>query len=101
MPSHFVAAALGHNPYRAVRQIPKQGRVLLLHVKNYCSVLRCIDVVHKAIDRRLGATNLALQQRIESPLYIARAQGTPVMKLDAAMKMKNVGERMGNFPALG
>ena len=99
MPRHFVAAAIGHNPDRAVRQIPEQGRVLFLHVEDHRDIVRRVDAVHERVHRRLGAANLALQQRVESPLHIARGERTPIVKRDATMQMKDVGERIGNLPA--
>src|SRR5262249_19526777 len=47
----------------------------------------------------LGATELALEERIEGPLDIFRSQRTAIMKSDAVAQVKHVGFWIGNFPA--
>jgi len=70
-------------------------------MKDHSEIVGRINVVDKAIIRRLGAANPALEQRIERPLHIAGGQSAAVMKSDAMMKMKNIGSRIGNLPPLG
>ena len=101
MPRHFISAAVGHNADRAIGEIPQQGGVRLFHVKYHGEVIRRIEVIHEAIGRRLGTANLSGKQGIEGPLHIARGERTPVVKLHAVMKVKDVGQRIGNLPALG
>src|ERR1700681_4990606 len=101
MPRYFLATALRHDADRPVRQIPKQSRVPLLHVEDDRSIVRRIDPIYEAVDRCLGTANPALQQRVESPLHIARSQRTPVVKLNPTMEMKYIRPRIANLPALG
>jgi len=44
----------------------------------------------------------SLPERSESKVHFtsARGQGTPVMKSDSRVQMKNVGERIGSLPTL-
>ena len=98
---HLIAAAIGYNANRAVRHIPEQGCVRLFHVEDHRSIVRRIDTVHEAVYRCLRAAYLALQQGIKRPLHIARSQRPPIVKFSAAMKMKDVGQGIGNLPAFG
>ena len=97
----FTSAAVGHDANRAIGQIPQQSGDRFLHVKDDGEVIGRIDAIDEAVDRRLGAANLALKQGIERPLHVARGERTSIMKLHAVMQMKDVGERIGNLPALG
>src|SRR5271167_816527 len=59
-----------------------------------------IDALHETIRGSFRATNLALEQGIERPLYIARSERPSIVKLYARMQVKDVGERIENLPAL-
>ncbi len=39
-------------------------------------------------------------ERIEGPLHVARGERLAIVKAHAVVQMKDVGQRIGNFPAL-
>src|SRR5579862_9463429 len=97
----LVAAAVGHNAHGAVGQIPQESGERLFEVEDDGEVVSRVDAIYELINACLGAANLSLQQRIESPLHITRRQRAAVVKLYPVMQMKNISERVGNIPALG
>ena len=91
MPRHFISAAPGHDAHRSIGETPKQGRVRFLQVEDNGEVVRRVDVIDKAIRRRLCATNPALKQGIKGPLHVARSEWATVVKLCPVMQMKDAG----------
>src|ERR1700757_4751000 len=101
MQRDLVAAAVGDDADRAVGEIPEQCCVRLFHVKDDRGVVGRFDMIDEFVDGRLGTADFSLQQRIEGPLHIAGCQRTAVVKLYATVQMKDVGQRIGDVPALG
>ena len=101
MPRHLIAAAVGHNANRSIGDVPQQRGVRFLHVEDNREVIRSVEMIEKAKGCRFRATNLSSKQGIESPLHVARGQRASVVEFHASMQMKNIGERVGNLPALG
>ena len=60
-------------------------------MKDDGEVIGRVDVIDEAIDRCFGAAHLALKERIEGPLHVARGERVSIMKLHAAMQVKDVG----------
>ena len=58
-------------------------------------------MIDETIGGGLGAANFALEQGIERPLHIARGERAAIVKRHAAMEVEDVGQRIGNLPALG
>ena len=99
MGGHFIAAAIGNDADRTVGKVPQQSGKRLFQMKYDRYIVWRVDVIHKVVSRRFGAANLALQQRIKSPLHIAGSQRPPVVKLHTRTQMKNIGTRIGYVPA--
>src|ERR1700693_3702437 len=101
MPRHFISATVRHNADRSIGEIPKQGRIRFLHVKDHGEVIGRVDTIDEAVDRGFSAANFALNEGVEGALHIARGEWASVMKRYAMVQVEDVGEGIGNFPTLG
>ena len=63
-------------------------------------VVRRVDMVDRSVGACLSAANFTAEERIESPLDVARGQQLPVVEVDSLMQMKDVRLRIGHFPTV-
>ncbi len=96
----FRAAAIGHNSHGGSGKVPQQRGIRFLQVEDHRRIIGGINAGDETVGGRLGTANLALQQRIESPLHVARSQGPTIMKLYSLMQMEDVSQCIGNLPPL-
>ena len=101
MAIEIFAAAVRHDAHRAVGEIPQHGCKRLLQMKDDGVIVGRIDTADLRVGACFGAANFAAEQGVEGPLDVARGQRLSVVKANAVMQMKNVGLRIGNFPAVG
>src|SRR5260370_1715647 len=87
----FIERTIGHNPNRSLGEIPQQGGPRLFQMKDNRQLIGRFDPVdERAVGRGLRAPNLALEQGIERPPYIARCKRPPIVKLYARMQVEDI-----------
>ena len=97
----LVAAAVGNDAHGAVGEVPQQRGEWFLEMEDDGVVIGRVDAVHESVNRCLRAAHLSLQQGVEGPLHVASGQGAAVVKLHAMVQVEDIGQRIGNVPALG
>src|ERR1700678_4192976 len=101
MTADLVSTAVRDNSNGTVRNIPQQSGEWFFEMKHNGGIVGRVKGSTEPIRGCLGTTNLSLQQRIESPLHIARGKRTAIVKLHALVQVKYVSKRIGNVPTLG
>src|ERR1700690_3068246 len=69
-------------------------------MKHHAQLVGSVDVINKTISPRFRAANLSRQQGIERPFHIPRSERPTIVKRNATMQMKNIGQRIRNLPPL-
>ncbi len=63
-------------------------------------VVGCVDMIDRGEGAGLRSAKLAVEQGIEGPFHIACGQRLSVVEANTVVQVKDVGLRIGSFPAI-
>lgn len=101
MLSHFIQRPVGNDAHGAGGEIPEKSGKRLFQAEDDGVVVGSFKVIDVTVGSGAGGADLAFEERVEGPLYVARGEGAAIVKFYVVAKVEDVGERIGNFPALG
>ncbi len=70
-------------------------------MKNNSGIIGGFDALYMFVSRGLGAGQDVVQQGVNGVLHVARGQRTSIVEAHALPQMEDIGQRIGNLPALG
>jgi len=100
MKAELRAAAAGHNSKCPVGEVPQQRCEGFFEMEDDCGGIGRINGGDILIGRAPGAADGAVEHGVDAPLDIAGGEQAPIVKTNPTSQMKDVGEWVGNLPAL-
>src|SRR5260370_9806227 len=94
----LVERPIRHNPTPSLRQIPQQGCIGFFQMKYQSALVGRFDVIYETVRRRLRASNLSFEQRVERPLNVAGSKRPSIEKSYSSIHVEDDGHRSRNIP---